>query len=316
MKVTVIIPVYNAEKHLDECIQSVLKQNFEDFEILLINDGSTDASGIICDAYAAKDHRVKVFHKKNGGVSSARNLGLENAAGEWFTFIDADDYIAPDYFKVLEQQTDADLILQGLIYVENGHVIKQNTYLPENLILDDFLQRYEVYPDFSSSWSKFFRKVIIRKWELSFNKELSYGEDTLFNLSYLQHCKSITTHDFAGYFYRISGSGLTHTPYDYQHDLKFYRAFKKQFSIYINTAFLMKAFEIPLTRLSKSIYHDKTIQPFKRRKILKELVSAHFQQMLNVYTDPKIKGFFIAAYCTRIYFFLDFVLLNLTRRSK
>src|SRR5690606_22590995 len=95
-KVSVIIPVYNTENYLRECLDSILAQTFTDFEVLLINDGSTDSSGKICDEYAEKDSRIKVFHKENGGVSSARNLGLDNAKGEWICFVDSDDEILQD----------------------------------------------------------------------------------------------------------------------------------------------------------------------------------------------------------------------------
>lgn len=91
--VSIIVPIYNAEKTLRRCIDSILSQTFSDWELLMIDDGSTDQSGTICDQYAIKDKRIKVFHKKNGGVSSARNLGLDNARGEWITFVDADDQI-------------------------------------------------------------------------------------------------------------------------------------------------------------------------------------------------------------------------------
>lgn len=91
-KISVIVPVYNAEKYLHRCVDSILAQTFTDFELLLINDGSKDSSGVICDEYAAKDPRVRVFHKENGGVSSARNLGLDNAKGEWVVFMDSDDF--------------------------------------------------------------------------------------------------------------------------------------------------------------------------------------------------------------------------------
>lgn len=91
-KISVIVPVYNTEKYLHRCIDSILAQTFTDFELLLIDDGSKDNSGTICDEYAAKDSRVRVFHKENGGVSSARNLGLDNAKGEWISFVDSDDY--------------------------------------------------------------------------------------------------------------------------------------------------------------------------------------------------------------------------------
>ena len=92
-KISVIIPVYNAESTLRRCVDSFLAQTFTDFECLLINDGSKDRSGEICDEYVARDSRVKVFHKENGGVSSARNVGLDNATGEWIAFVDSDDWV-------------------------------------------------------------------------------------------------------------------------------------------------------------------------------------------------------------------------------
>ena len=96
-KITVIIPVYNAESTLRRCLDSILAQTFTDFECLLINDGSKDRSGEICEEYANKDSRVRVFHKENGGVSSARNVGLDNARGEWITFCDSDDTVMPEW---------------------------------------------------------------------------------------------------------------------------------------------------------------------------------------------------------------------------
>lgn len=98
-KISVIVPVYNVEKYLRRCIDSILAQTFTDFELLLIDDGSKDNSRDLCDGYAMKDERVRVFHKKNGGVSSARNLGLDNAKGEWVSFVDADDYLDNCYYS-------------------------------------------------------------------------------------------------------------------------------------------------------------------------------------------------------------------------
>ena len=97
--VSVIVPVYNTEKYLPECIESVLFQSYTDFELLLIDDGSTDGSGLICDEYARKDFRIKVVHKSNGGVSSARNEGLDIARGEYVCFVDSDDWVCKDYLK-------------------------------------------------------------------------------------------------------------------------------------------------------------------------------------------------------------------------
>ena len=112
--ISVIIPVYNVEKYLRECLDSVLRQTCSDFELLLIDDGSRDSSGKICDEYASKDSRISVIHKENGGVSAARNLGLQNAKGEWIAFVDADDVIADTYLEKLYngiQEGDADVCL-------------------------------------------------------------------------------------------------------------------------------------------------------------------------------------------------------------
>ena len=108
--ISVIVPVYNAENYLHRCIDSILAQTFTDFELLLINDGSTDNSGEICNAYAQKYPCIRMFHKNNGGVSSARNLGLTKANGEWIVFVDSDDWIEPHYLNVLYQNGKYDLV--------------------------------------------------------------------------------------------------------------------------------------------------------------------------------------------------------------
>ena len=113
-KISVIVPVYKAEKYLHRCVDSILSQTFTDFELILVNDGSPDNCGAICDEYAQKDNRVRVFHKENGGVSSARNLGLDNAKGEWITFVDSDDWLKPGCLEQLTNKLDADMIKCGI----------------------------------------------------------------------------------------------------------------------------------------------------------------------------------------------------------
>ena len=115
MLVSVITPVYNTAQYLDECIGSILSQSMTDFELLLIDDGSTDGSGAICDRYAEKDKRIRVFHISNGGVSAARNLGLDNARGEFVVFVDSDDRITPDH---LRQLADSDIGEDGVAFDE------------------------------------------------------------------------------------------------------------------------------------------------------------------------------------------------------
>lgn len=120
-KVSIIVPVYNEEKHLNRCIDSVLSQTYSELELLLIDDGSTDSSGAICDEYAQKDSRVRVFHEKNGGVSKARNLGISKANAEWIMFLDSDDYLIKDALDVLISLalSTKTLISTGNFYFEN-----------------------------------------------------------------------------------------------------------------------------------------------------------------------------------------------------
>ena len=110
--VTIIVPVYNAEKYLHKCIDSILTQTYTDFELLLINDGSKDNSGTICNEYAMKDSRIRVFHKENAGVSKARNMGLDNAKGEWITFVDSDDCLFFGFNVCVCHEISDDVILR------------------------------------------------------------------------------------------------------------------------------------------------------------------------------------------------------------
>lgn len=125
-KVSIIVPVYNVEKYLQRCIESILTQTETDFELLLIDDGSKDKSGLMCDDYAQKDKRVNVIHKENGGVSSARNLGIEKANGEWMCFIDADDYVRQDFLSNIQQYLfgDVDIVHWGFCYDNCGMISK------------------------------------------------------------------------------------------------------------------------------------------------------------------------------------------------
>jgi glycosyltransferase involved in cell wall biosynthesis len=122
-QISIIVPVYNAENYLNRCVDSILTQTFTDFEIILVNDGSSDNSGAICDEYALKDNRIKVIHKRNGGVSSARNIGIENSIGKWITFIDADDYIEAGFLNIPTEATE-DLLIQNYQYFNEKEYVK------------------------------------------------------------------------------------------------------------------------------------------------------------------------------------------------
>ena len=138
IKFSIIVPVYNVEQYLKDCIESILKQSFENYEILLIDDGSTDRSGLICDEYVSSDSKITAFHKENGGLSDARNYGIKRAQGEYLVFIDSDDYIEPDaldkFNKQLEELNNPDVLITHIQKILiDSNIVKQ---MDEDLSLD------------------------------------------------------------------------------------------------------------------------------------------------------------------------------------
>lgn len=132
--ISVIIPVYNVEMYLEQCLDSVLSQTYHNLEVILVDDGSADTSGTICDQYKEKDARVKVIHKKNGGLSSARNAGLELAKGDWIGFVDSDDYLAPEMYEALlaiARTADADIALTYFQCVDRDGNLESCTWTDE-----------------------------------------------------------------------------------------------------------------------------------------------------------------------------------------
>ena len=211
-KVSVIVPVYKVEKYIGKCIESILSQTFKDFELILVDDGSPDSSGAICDQYAQKDARIRVFHKKNGGVSSARNYGLKEAKGRWLCFIDSDDNVDNTYLQDFEiEKEDAEMYMQGYKHVMDGMVIRQFDFkrLTSNNIAD-ILAYSEDNFIINSSCFKLYRKDIVMDNRIQFDLNTSYGEDHLFSLAYLLHVSKVKFTQAVGYNYRIADGSLTH----------------------------------------------------------------------------------------------------------
>lgn len=212
--ISVIVPIYNTEQYLHRCIDSILSQTYTNFELLLIDDGSSDGSGNICDKYAEKDPRVRVFHKENGGVSSARNLGLDNANGEWVTFVDSDDWIEKEYLKDFIQ--DCDLCLQG--YYNGDNIIRYEEAFVYSSPGAEYLKNKYV----SGPYCKLFKGRIIKFNKIKFDEELSYGEDILFLMEYLLYVKSMSVLPYANYHYERQDSSLSLKPKSYNMMYKMY----------------------------------------------------------------------------------------------
>ena len=191
--VSIIIPVYNTQNYIERCVNSLLIQDFEDFELILIDDGSNDQSADICDDIAEKDARVQSIHIKHAGVSSARNIGLKHATGSYILFVDSDDEVTQTCLTDLLAH-EADIIVSGFL---RKTVEKQECYIPERekcyceeektTFLNDYLLR-SIF--FDGPCSKLLKRSVIEDYQLRFNESLSYAEDKLFINSFLLHAKS------------------------------------------------------------------------------------------------------------------------------
>lgn len=191
--ISVIIPVYNVEKYLRSCLDSIIHQHFTNFEVILVDDGSTDKSNEICSEYASKDSRFVVYHKENEGVSVARNYGMEKAKGEWVYFVDADDELFPDCLEHLYSLTDenTDLVMAGYVTVcQDGSTEVITEEKVKRITKDDSIMlMYEPqYFDYLGYiWIKLFRLSLIHRYQIHMNTQIFFNEDRLFTIEYL--CK-------------------------------------------------------------------------------------------------------------------------------
>ncbi len=207
--ISIITPVYNTEGYINRCIDSILAQTYENFELLLIDDGTPDRAGDICDEYALKDSRIRVFHKKNEGVSIARNLALDNASGDWIAFVDSDDSVKEswlsDYVREIEKSPNAGLIYQGMIKLIDG---VEYLGLPLESILfkeDEIVEAY-TYLDrkveiFGFTCSKIYRADIFQQNNFRFDENISFCEDLDLTLRFLHKVDSIAVVNKFNYIY-------------------------------------------------------------------------------------------------------------------
>lgn len=214
--ISVIVPVYKVESYLDSCVTSILNQTYTDIEVILVDDGSPDNSGIICDKYAIKDKRVKVIHKKNGGLSSARNAGLDIAKGDFVAFVDSDDQIHRDMLFLLFsmiQEYNADIAICGYQIVKEGLTPYESFSIKDSVLLDKNELWQEVFGKLNNaSWNKLYRRDLLHN--VRFEVGLIHGEDLLFNLSYLLHCQFGVLNSSPMYYYLKREGSITKSKLD------------------------------------------------------------------------------------------------------
>lgn len=204
--ISIIVPVYNVEKYINDCVKSILGQTYRELEIILVDDGSTDASGVFCDEWAKIDSRIVVIHKENGGLSDARNAGLNRANGDWIMFVDSDDYIHPDTVKLsLEtaQRNQSDLVTFGYVEVDEScdDMQAEVGHVNEVVYTGDQLLRAFTKQDtgYVMAWNKLYRKTIWEKLRFPIGK---IHEDEFVIVDVLQRATNATVIDAELYFYR------------------------------------------------------------------------------------------------------------------
>ncbi len=230
-KISIIIPVYNVEKYVGDCIKSVIKQSMTDIELILVDDGSLDESGKICDTYAAEDSRIRVIHKKNGGVGAARNDGLKQASGDWVIFCDSDDWMEPNALQELVEageKSHADVVfgdvnlvysdkVKRAVFYKDTFVTKEREII-DKLIAADFCKTYCFNPSqegpafgYGGPWNKLVRRQLLIESNITFDLRVKGIFDDILYTAYIFANANIVQYTHAVvYNYRQLGTSITH----------------------------------------------------------------------------------------------------------
>lgn len=213
--ISIIIPIYNSEKYLKECLTSIQQQSYKDFEAILINDGSSDGSVEICENFCKKDDRFRLLSQQNQGVSKARNKGISVSKGEYIMFVDSDDYLEFDALKIIDSNIkNNDLLCFGyslLFKNKKTQVLLENSSnnfndICKNILLDNYLGGY--------LWNKVFKRAILKNNNISFRENVHFCEDLLFVNDYLKYCHNIYYFNLSLYNYRMRKSSVSYNFYN------------------------------------------------------------------------------------------------------
>ncbi len=322
-KISVIIPIYNAGTYLVDCLESIRNQSFTDYEVLLIDDGSTDNSGKICDSFADKDSRFHVTHKPNGGVSSARNTGIDQAKGEWIGFIDSDDTVETDYllhlYQGVNRQKDI-LVIQGfktILPPKQSHIRAFETHLYTASDIYQLFQELNInrsgYP-----FAKLYNTQIIQQNRIRFIEQIHYAEDVMFMLTYMCYINAIQTLGGCNYNYyvRDNSNSLSQRIFSFESEYACYETYvdrveKLRIRFNMPPKSLLKAYnvisEYLVRRSIGSMYRSQTLKPRGERiAILKSLTTRQID-FLNAYYKEcnwfhKVTVFLLS---NRFYYFCD-----------
>lgn len=237
MTVSIIIPVYNGERHICKCIDSIMRQTFADFEVIIVDDGSTDNTCNLLKNICVKYKDIFVFRQKNKGVSCARNSGIKYAKGKYLCFIDSDDYIEFDFLDRLIKNVEeggCDWVLSGIKDFDKDKIVKVLNLPEKDYVLsdeEDCLQFFRL-PLLTAPFAKLYRRDIIINNGLFFNEKIAYAEDREFNICYAQHVRIAKSLSYTGYYYRtdsVNSLSKKKRPYKFKYDLLYWNFLKDNF---------------------------------------------------------------------------------------
>lgn len=297
--ISIIIPVYNAELYIDECIKSILSQTVSDWELILVDDGSKDKSLVICDEYAKTDKRITSIHIDNSGPSYARNVALKQAKGEWVLFVDADDWLDDDTLELTVSNPQADIIFFGFkrvrpdkiecckpLYHGTATNIKEIDEKLSGLLNDKNSL-------FGFTWNKFFKRNIITANNLSFNKSLKIKEDELFCLMFVSHITNLVVADVAPYNYRIIDNSLSHRLNTYRNYAELARSLNRVLPIIsyqkLRERFAALVMEYYISSAAETIKFNRNEL---HKKIVKESISFYTQNKTMIRLPSWLKLFY------------------------
>ena len=296
-KISIIVPVYNVENYLERCVESILKQTYTNFELLLINDGSTDQSGELCDQLVSKNGNIKVFHLKNAGVSNARNVGIQNSTGEWITFVDGDDFITNDYLETLISAVDGDdsigFSIGRLHHIKNGQITELPVFSGKEEKWSTEQTMRELLTTSKTSFfpvAKLFKREIIS--DFIFNTDYHLAEDALFLTEVLlkTKCTSIFIDKPIYYYDHRQGSATTSVNTHVFDTIEVYKIIVSEvFQIFpqLKTELVNRECWSYITVYDKIIFTDSTEYQDEKTQLRKWILS-HTSQILS---DPYFTSF-------------------------
>lgn len=310
--VSIIIPVYNAELYIRKCLDSVLEIQYDNLQIILIDDGSTDKSGDICDEYVSKYKNMEIYHINNQGVSHARNVGLTKVKGQYVMFIDSDDYIERNYVKALLPEIKDQFVYSAHIYLNSELKLSKNAYKEQKYSLSYLRNNIEQVwghsPWMYVTGACYLTRIIVEN-RIMFNENKTLGEDTEFNFEYLNFVQQIRTVNECVYIHRINKNSLVHQLYfnRCEKEKKECKSFEK-FACKNLYRLRWNYWHITLQHFYEhlNIKEQLVIKKEIKKSLKKTFKDSYFRESLgyirkNGSVDEKIRSFFMKYYLYRFY---------------